>query len=205
MAFFTRKLSNELSGSTLPFIAFCIALNLSVGQITSALKIPLYLDSVGTVLVAVLSGPWAGAIAGIGSNLIAGAVLNPTMLFFSHVSMVVGIVAAYAARLRWFNHWYGAVIGGLLLGGICAVLSAPVSAYLFGGTMMAGTDFFVLFFRAMGNSILESVFYQGLSSDPIDKMISFLIVFLIIKKMPLRLLRRFKGANYLCTDDMVDS
>ena len=190
-----EKIRQELSGPAIPFIAFGIALNLTVGQITIALKIPLYLDSIGTILVAVLVGPYAGIITGSFANLMAAAFGNPTMMFFIPVVIVIGAFTGFLANIGWFKRWYLCVLGGILQGILAAIVSAPISSYLFGGTMMAGTDALVYFFRSMGNNILTSVFYQGLASDPVDKTVSYLIVFFLLKNLPLRLLSRFRGAS----------
>ncbi|MEX0602595.1 MAG: ECF transporter S component [Bacteroidota bacterium] len=195
--FLTRKITEELKGAGLPFVAFCIALNLSLGQLTAALKIPMYLDSIGTILVAVLCGPWSAMVTGAASNIMASAVGNPTMMFFAPVAMLIGWFTAFLARIGWFRKWYRVVAGGILQGVFAAVASAPISAFLFSGVMMAGTDFLVLYFRSMGNSILESVFYQGLSSDPVDKTISYLVVFLLYRNLPDRLLARFRGGVHV--------
>src|SRR3990167_11329161 len=113
---FTRETSN----AALPLIAFCIALNLTVGQITGALKIPIYLDSIGTVLAAVLVGPIAGILTGTFANLLASATGSPTMAFFIPVVVVIGFFTGYVARLGWFRKWYLVVVGGLLQGVIAA-------------------------------------------------------------------------------------
>ena len=42
-----------------------IAINIILGAtVANALKIPIYLDSIGTILVAALAGPIAGALTG---------------------------------------------------------------------------------------------------------------------------------------------
>ncbi len=189
-----EKIASEFSGPTLPFIAFCIALNLTVGQITGALKIPLYLDSIGTVLVAVLSGPWSGIIAGSFANLLAAAFGNPTMMFFIPVVMLIGLFTGFVGKLGWFRHWYLVVLGGLLQGIPAAALSALISANVFGGVTLGGSDFLVLYFRSKGYSIYQSALFQGFIMDPIDKMITYLIVFILIRNLPGRLLQRFRGA-----------
>ncbi len=192
-----EQLRIETSGPALPFLAFCIALNIVAGQVTAALKIPIYLDSIGTVMVAVLVGPFAGAMAGAFSNLLASAMGSPPMAFFAPVSIVIGLFTGFLAKRGWFKHWYLVAIGGILQGVLAAVCSAPISAYLFSGVMMAGTDFLVMYFRSVGNSILESVFYQGLASDPVDKLISYSMVFLLLRNLPQRLTSRFSGAANL--------
>jgi energy-coupling factor transport system substrate-specific component len=189
-----QRIAEEMTGAALPFIAFCIALNLTAGQITAALKIPLYLDSIGTVLVAVLIGPWSAVICGSAANLLAAAFGNPSMIFFIPVVVVIGAFTGFIARRGWFRKWYLVVVGGILQGIMAALVSAPISAYLFSGVMMAGTDFLVLYFRSVGNTILNSVIYQGLTSDPADKVVSYLIVFFLTKNLPQRLLSRLRGA-----------
>jgi len=42
----------------------------------------------------------------------------------------------------------------------------------------------------MGNTLLNSVFYQGLAADPVDKCCSYLLVFFVITKLPLSLRSR---------------
>jgi energy-coupling factor transport system substrate-specific component len=191
------RVREELSGPALPLIAFGIALNLTVGQIAIALKIPLYLDSIGTILVAVLVGPYAGIVTGSLANIMAAAVGNPTMMFFIPVVIVIGAFTGFVARIGWFKRWYLCVLGGMFQGVLAAIVSAPISAYLFGGTMMAGTDALVYFYRSTGHNILTSVFYQGLTSDPIDKTVSYLFVFFLLRNIPFRLVGRFKGAANL--------
>jgi energy-coupling factor transport system substrate-specific component len=189
-----EQIQQEITGATLPFVGFCIALNLTVGQIASTLKLPFYLDSIGTVLAAVLAGPWSAIVTGSLANILASALGNPVMMFFIPVVFVIGAFTAWIARKGWFRVWYLVVAGGIIQGILAALASAPISAYLFGGVTLGGADFLVLYFRSMGNSILESVFFQGLSSDPLDKMVTYLIVFFLVRNLPMRLIGRFRGA-----------
>lgn len=192
-----KKIAEEMTGAALPFVAFCIALNLTVGQITAALKIPIYLDSIGTIFVAVLVGPWSAVICGTAANLLAAAFGNPSMIFFIPVVVVIGAFTGFLARMGWFRKWYLVLAGGLIQGVLAGIVSAPISAYVFGGVMMAGTDFLVLYFRSTGIPLLDSVLYQGLISDPIDKVISYLIVFILTSNLPRRLVSRLRGASNL--------
>ena len=194
-----QRIASELAGPALPLVAFSIALNLTVGQITAALKLPVYLDSLGTILAAVLCGPWAAMIAGTIANALAATLGNPSMIFFIPVAMVIGACTAVWAKLGWFRSWYLCIAGGIIQGIVAALVSAPISAYVFGGTMMAGTDAVVIFFRSMGNNLLQSTFYQGLSSDPVDKAISYLTIYFLLRNLPERILGRFKGGHLVQT------
>jgi len=85
--------SRDFTTSVLSLMAVAIAINIAVGSVIFALRLPIYLDSIGTVLVGALAGPWAGALTGILSNLIwsilpipGGA--SPTAAFFAPVPAI---------------------------------------------------------------------------------------------------------------------
>jgi energy-coupling factor transport system substrate-specific component len=181
---------------TLVMIPVAIAINIAVGQLIYTLKIPLYLDSIGTILVGVLAGPWAGALTGLLSNLIWGLTgLNVTYAPFAAVGAVIGMLAGLFSEWGWLRAWWKVLLAGLITGLVAAALSAPISAYVFGGVTGAGSDVVVAFFRGIGLGILPSSFAQGVSSDPLDKATSFLIVWLIVQALPLRFVARFPRAD----------
>lgn len=184
-----RKQFNTI---TIVMIPVAIAINIAVGQLVYALKIPLYLDSIGTVLVGVLAGGWAGALTGLLGNLIWGLTgLNVAYAPFAGVAAVIGLLAALFSETGWFKKWWKALVGGAITGLVAAVISAPISAYVWGGVTGSGTDVVVAIFRGMGLGVLPASFAQGVSSDPLDKAISFLLVWLIVRSLPKRFLARF--------------
>ena len=178
-----------------------VAVNLGMGQVVALLKIPLYLDALGTVVVAALCGIIPAIITGIISNLLASAVFSPAMMFFIPVMIIIAVLAGIFAKKGFFLKWWKAALGGIVVGVFSAIVSAPISAYLFGGITLAGTDFLVLYFRATGQELMQAVLYQGLASDPVDKGITFLLAFAILSKMPRTLLMRFPGYHYLKPSD----
>ena len=62
------------------FCGVCVAMNLVLGIITAALGIPLYLDTLGTVLTAVVFGPVPGMIVGA-LSVICPAIGTPIGIF----------------------------------------------------------------------------------------------------------------------------
>ncbi len=183
---------------TLALIPVAIAINIAIGQIIVLLKLPIYLDSIGTVLVGMLAGPWAGLITGALSNLIWGlSGLNPTYAPFFYVAGVIGLLAGIFTRIGWAQKVWMWALAGLITGVVAAILSAPTSAIVFGGVTGAGTDLIVAALRASGAGIMQATFGQGIVSDPLDKLASFLIVYLIVLALPLRLRVRFPMAEYL--------
>ncbi len=100
--------SRDLTTATLTLMVVAIAINIAVGSITVALRLPIYLDSIGTVLVGALAGPWAGALTGILANLI-WAILpipgggGPTIAFYAPVAGVIGLMAGFWASRGVFQ------------------------------------------------------------------------------------------------------
>jgi len=60
LALIARR-TRDLTTAVLSLMAGAIAINIAIGSLTAALRLPIYLDSVGTVPVGALPGPWAGA------------------------------------------------------------------------------------------------------------------------------------------------
>jgi len=83
------------------------------------------------------------------------------------------------------------VVCGAICGVISALLSAPISAYFFGGVTGSGTDFLVGAFQKAGSDLSSAVLQQGLISDPIDKTITYIIVFTLLRALSRRFIARF--------------
>ncbi|WP_201780846.1 ECF transporter S component [Aneurinibacillus tyrosinisolvens] len=78
------------------FSALGIGINILGGTLAQVLKIPLlFLDTIGTVLVAVLCGPWWAAAAGTLTNVIQGMITSPKDIFFF-----------YCQSCHWSYRWF---------------------------------------------------------------------------------------------------
>jgi energy-coupling factor transport system substrate-specific component len=186
------KMKSEFTTSTLVLIPIAIAINVGVNWIVQQLALPLYLDSIGTVLVAVLVGPWSAAITGVLSVLVITLFFWPPAIAWAGVAAIIGVMAAGFNTAGWMKSWWKAALGGIITGVVAAFLSAPIAAYVFGGvTGQAGTDALVASFRAAGLDALGANMGQGIVSDPIDKLITFLIVWALMLGLPDRLKSRF--------------
>jgi energy-coupling factor transport system substrate-specific component len=74
---------------------------------------------------------------------------------------------------------------------VSALISAPISAYFFGGVTGSGTDFLVAAFQQAGSTLSSAVLQQGLISDPIDKTITYIVVFTLLQVLSRRFTARF--------------
>lgn len=156
-------------------IAAAILLNVGVGHLVQqVLHWPLWLDSIGTILVGALLGPLAGAATGVATNLLVGVVTdNHAALPFAITAAFIGWAAGYAAQIDAFDRLWRVVLAGLLVGFGAALISAPIAAYVFGGLTDKGAAYLRALLEATGATIFQLTTLQGLISDPLDKVISF--------------------------------
>ncbi|MFP5313423.1 MAG: ECF transporter S component [Actinomycetes bacterium] len=179
-----------LPASTLVLIPVALVLNIVLGQFVGSTLVPFYLDAIGTVLIAVLAGPAAGAATGaLGS--IVWSFFNPTVLPFAAGAALIGCLAGLAARYGLFRRFYLAPVAGFVTRIIAGVVSAPVAAFVFGGTSGIATGAIVSAFRAMGDTLLAAITKQALLSDPMDKAIVFTIVAILVYALPRRARQQF--------------
>jgi energy-coupling factor transport system substrate-specific component len=282
------SISSQFDMRTLALMPVAIAINIILGAaVANALKIPIYLDSIGTILVGALAGPIPGALTGFVANLIwqyiipppfQGAVAAP----FAIVAAVIGLMAGLFARAGWlrprpdrsmgqlagggavallvvaglalyaYSRFYTTtfeffnpenenvvftilawlialifiafivgflallfvrrdltvayvIVAGVLTGVVAALISAPISANLFSGVTGAGTDFLVAAFRQAGSDIQAATFQQGLLSDPVDKVVTFFVVYLVLNAMARRTKARFPQGERLVESDDVSA
>ena len=179
-----------LPASTLVLIPVALVLNIVLGQFVRSTLVPFYLDAIGTVLIAVLAGPAAGAATGALSSIV-WSFFNPTVLPFAAGAALIGCLAGLAARYGLFRRFYLAPVAGFVTGIIAGVVSAPVAAFVFGGTSGVATGAIVSAFRAMGDTLLAAITKQALISDPMDKAIVFTIVAILVYALPRRARQQF--------------
>jgi hypothetical protein len=125
-----RWVARQFSTRVIVLMPVAIAINIVLGYtVQSGLKLPIYLDSIGTILVGVLGGPLPGMLTGILSNLIwqyapgigAGSQIGP----FAVTAGAIGLLAGLWGRLGLFRprrgralNYVGAVVAVVLIGGI---------------------------------------------------------------------------------------
>lgn len=174
---------------TIFLIPIGVATNFIGGQLANLLKLPIYLDSIGTVLVGALCGGLPGAVVGAVSNVI-NSITNPTTMAYAIISVVIGILAGWFSRAGWFLKLWKAlltVIPFALVGGAGGAL---ITIWLFGGLTPSGNSVIVAALHAAGLELNTAVYIAGIPFDMLDKLLTVLVVFLILKRVPERLLTK---------------
>lgn len=174
----------KFDNRALVLMAAAIVINMVVGQIVVWVKLPLYLDSIGTVLIGILIGPIAGAITGTLANLLLGLLFDPVFIPFAPVALIIGLTAGILARYGWFASLWKAVIAGAVICVISTLVSTPIVVYMFGGVTGSGTDFATAYMLAVGQNLIQSVLLSNLVLNMADKIITTVVAFLIAQRLP---------------------
>jgi hypothetical protein len=103
-----RWVAGQFTTRVIVMMPVAIAINIVLGYtVQNVLKLPIYVDSIGTILVGVLAGPLAGALTGVLSNLIwqyapgigSGSSIGP----FAVTAGVIGFLAGIWGYLGIFR------------------------------------------------------------------------------------------------------
>ncbi len=171
-----------------------VAVNLVIGQIVAALLLPVFLDAVGTILVAALAGPRAAIVAGLTSQVLAAVLSgNFAWLPFGVVQVVIALYAWGAARLGAFRRLGTALPAGFVLGALAGGTAFPIAYLVFGGVTAGGVSAVTAALRAAGVPLHLATATASISTDLLDKTIAFGLVALILRSLPSHLAARFPG------------
>jgi protein kinase-like protein len=245
-----RSQPSDLSIIGIALFGLAIAIDIAGGQLSKVLQLPIWIDTIGTILAGALFGPWIGAITGLLAHSLWGLLgFDQYALSFAPYAAVCGLLAGFAGRQRLFQRasprWLSAAIGGVFLfaltlfvfmfinsyssvprpnlpvaadlvsqngpvflaalalglvigffvlrnagyagvaglitGVATTIITAPIAAYVFGGD----------------TAIIARALFVGDRTvvEPFDKLLSFMIVYLIIQLLPQRLLQRFPNTR----------
>jgi energy-coupling factor transport system substrate-specific component len=172
-----------------------VGLNLVMGWIVVATKLPIFLDSIGITVAAILAGPWIAIAVAVATCLLGTVLFSPVLWAFTGTASLIGVMSYLFAARGFYRKWYLALLAGFLIGIAAAAVSAPVAAYVFGGATATGIDAITLAFRSAGKSILQSTFLSGFTAEQLDKPLASFIAYLLVHRLSRRTLAWFPGAN----------
>ncbi len=171
-----EKIKKDFKTITWVLIPVAIGINGVAGWVVAKLDLPAYLDTIGTIFIAVVAGPFAGAITGVITNMILGFV-SPAYIPYWPVPLLVGLVAGFFARAGWFKRWWKVVIVGFIIALTAAITSTLIAIQAFGGTTLNPSYFLI--------------------EEPVDKITTAMIAFLMIQILPKHFLARLPRAENL--------
>lgn len=168
----------------LVLMAAAVAINIVGSKIALMLSLPIFLDSIGTILAAITMGPVAGGLVALVGGLINGALGDIYAIYFSISGVIMGVIAGllfYKKKLTYVSDLWKTFLVVLP----ASVVSACIETFLFGGITSAVVTTFIV--QALAQTALKlfgSAFVTQLVTDYIDKLIAVVLVTVCVKHLP---------------------
>lgn len=164
-------------------MSIAVVINIVGAFIATTLKLPIFIDTIGTFLSAFLFGPVGGMLTGIVTSLINGLTFDPYSLYFIPVQAIIGLIAGICYKKNLFKGKF-LILGIIITTVMGSIVASLISAFVFGGITSSGTSFIVMYLKEAGVNIVTSVFSTQILFDLIDKGITVLLVLTILKALP---------------------
>jgi len=133
-------LSRQFTTRVIVLMPVAIAINIVLGYtVQTVLKLPIYLDSIGTILVGVLAGPIAGLLTGVLSTIIwqyapgiGGGSIGPFAITAGVIGLLAGLwgyLGVYRSRPAEGGRLYAAAVIAIAIIGLLAWRMYTIPAY----------------------------------------------------------------------------
>ena len=187
-----RGITAQFSTKSLVLIPIAVGINLIGGTLSSTLKLPLFLDMIGTTVIACLSGPWVAALCGLLTNVFLALVANPVYLPYALSSVLCGLVIGYMVKAGLFKRIWGVILVWLACALVNTVTASLITVLVYGGaTGVNGTSVLTAALVVAVKNIVISVLSSSMLENLIDKGITVLIAYVIVRRIPKRFLSQY--------------
>ena len=177
------KENNIISVRKMCVIALAIVLNVIGGHIALLFHLPIYLDSIGTIMIAMLYGPVYGMIPPLLYGLVMGFSIDIYSLYYMPVGMILGLTTGLAARNFSLKGWR-IIPGALMITIPGTIVSSIITAVLFGGITSSGSTIIVQLLNKAGLGLTASVFVVQIITDYLDRILSLVLVAFLLRMIP---------------------
>ncbi len=176
-------------------LAGSVFMNLSGGALAQRFDLPVFLDMIGTAVVAIVLGPWLGAGVGVVTNLLGTLTATPETILFALVNVAGALVWGYGVRRIGGRHplvRFAAL--SVCAGAACALVAVPITLLIYGELSGHGTDPWIVTLVAEGVPSWVAVSSTNLAASMADKLIAGAAALLVaVWLAPVRL--RADGAD----------
>lgn len=180
--------SLKLSTASLVLIPAAVGINYIGKLFAGVLKLPLWLDAIGTMLASMLAGPVVGAICGAINNIIYGLTLDPVSFIYALTSVGIGLTVGILAYKGWIKNIFKAIILGIIVAFVAACISTPINIGFWGGqTGNIWGDALYASLIANGSPVWIASFLDEIVVDIPDKIATAIVAYGIFKGLPKKL------------------
>ncbi len=186
--------SLKLNTAALVLIPAAVGINYIGKLFAETLRLPLWLDAIGTVLAALLAGPIVGALCGAINNIIYGLTMDPVSFLYALSSIGIGIVVGIFARLDQTKSIKGVIGMSLIVVLVSVIISTPINMQFWGGqTGNVWGDAVYTWCIAQNLPAWSASALDELIVDIPDKFATIVISYAIFKGLPQKLVLMYNN------------
>ena len=183
-----REEDSIISVRKMCVVALAIVLNVIGGQIALLFHLPVYLDSMGTIMIAMLYGPVYGMLPPLLYGLVMGFTLDIYSLYFMPVGLMLGLMTGLVSKYFSLKKWR-MIPGAMMITVPGTIVSSIITAVLFGGITSSGSTVIVQVLNKAGLGLTASVFIVQILTDYVDRLLSLVVVSYLFRVIPSDLYR----------------
>ena len=183
-----REEGSIISVRKMCVVALAIVLNVIGGQIALLFHLPVYLDSMGTIMIAMLYGPVYGMLPPLLYGLVMGFTLDIYSLYFMPVGLMLGLMTGLVSKYFSLKKWR-MIPGAMMITVPGTIVSSIITAVLFGGITSSGSTVIVQVLNKSGLGLTASVFIVQILTDYVDRLLSLVVVSYLFRVIPSDLYR----------------
>lgn len=168
--------------STSLFVILCLLLNLSGKCLAQWLKLPIWMDSFGTIAATYVLGPVCGVIVGVTLNTLYSIIYSWTYICYAVVSALIAVIAGVCIKKDYMKTLLGALTASFYIAFVSCVVSVIFNYIFFNGYTN----------NIWGDGVIDSLISIGFNNiisyaagefyvDFLDKVIAVLILFVFVK------------------------
>ena len=109
--------------STSLFVILCLLLNLSGKCLAQWLKLPIWMDSFGTIAATYVLGPVCGVIVGVTLNTLYSIIYSWTYICYAVVSALIAVIAGVCIKKDYMKTLLGALTASFYIAFVSCVVS----------------------------------------------------------------------------------
>ena len=164
------------------FIIICVLLNLAGKCIAGYFRLPLWLDSLGTVAATYVCGPVCGVIVGVTLNILYSIIYSWTYACYAIVSVSIAVVAGICISKDYMKTLLGALTSSFYIALVSCSISVIFNYMFFNGyTNNIWGDGVIESLLGIGfNDLLSHVAGQFYIDFP-DKIITVLALYIFVR------------------------
>ena len=172
-----------------------IAVNLLLGEGAGRLGLPLYLDTVGTIAVAIMGGTLPGVFVGFATNMLK-SITDVSSLYYGILNVLIALASVWFSRRGFFSRPLRVPVTMVCFALIGGGLGTFIPWFLDGVSFDSESFSAVLYGTGLFNQAWAHIIANFLM-DLLDKAVAVLLVLLIVRLLPPKVREYFTFTGWM--------